>query len=133
MEGFLNMPIDQFLKLQARPEPVLRLKPIHDDGSVEIRELNEYVREVLSLQNPVELQEHSVQCSIPMSPGPQFKAQAARMAADLQTAREREAAAEAHQVEQHQQLHDALGELQESRAEQEAEQNRAKQQLQEKE
>ena len=55
------------------------------------------------------------------------------MASDLQDAREREAAAEAQQVEQHRQLHDALGELQQSRAEQEAEQVKAKQLLEEKE
>ena len=48
MQGFLNMPIDQFLRLSAKPEPVLRLKPIHDDGLQETRELNEYVGEILS-------------------------------------------------------------------------------------
>ena len=47
------MPIDQFLRLPARPEPVLRLQPIHDDGSEEIRELNEYVGGILSIQSPV--------------------------------------------------------------------------------
>jgi len=54
MQGFLNMPIDQFMRLSAKPEPVLRLEPIQDDGTEEILELNEYVGEILSFQNPVE-------------------------------------------------------------------------------
>lgn len=54
------MPIDQFMRLAAKPEPVLRLKPINDDGTEEIRELNAYVGEILSFHNPVEQEEHSV-------------------------------------------------------------------------
>jgi hypothetical protein len=60
MQAFLNMPIDQFLRLPARPEPTLRLQPIHDDGTEETRELNEYVGGIFSIQSPVVQDEHSV-------------------------------------------------------------------------
>ena len=68
MKAFLELPIDQFLKLTQRAQgsqvveqeqAALWLEPIRDDGTAEVRELNEYAREVFHFAAGPELEDHS--------------------------------------------------------------------------